>query len=543
MIRGRQIVLLVACLWSSSVVVSATGPNRVFSENYIEGLYGRIFEFTDKGNSNPCPHVVDHFKRGNANPSGKSWIVPHDQIVMNGAACKDRGVLVLDSFDSSSSLPDGIESSSIAKETFELMRDESTGFWMGKDARKCGDWKFPFPTYVFFVKELDRRIKTSFNLELRQNKKYMFAVAPSFTCIYVDVPRKNSNPDVVINGGSGDSSSTNDTQADKKPITNAPSGSEEEEKDPKQTPTATAGTTGNVPESDDEDLPESDNTNTDTEQAGTDTEQANAGVTIVDIDNGAPAPAAKPSPNNSGLTIVDISENGGRPSRPSGSENSTSSDSSGDTIDEISIPGSSSEVTEANTGESLCFPADATVELSNGDHIRMDQLSIGDEVRISLDSFSQVFAFTHRNPQPLISFVQLTTRSRELLLTDGHYLYVNGALVEAKNVKAGDELSLENGTNAVVEKVSRRVSRGLYNPQTLHGDIIVNGIRTSTYTSTVDPQISHALLAPVRAIWERSKLNLFDFLLPSSSVVGRRINYFKSFVQVFHLLRDFGNES
>ena len=535
MIRVRQSAFLITCFWSFSVIVSANGPNRVFSEDYIEGLYGRIFEFTEKGNSNPCPHVIDHFKRGNANPSGDSWIVPHDQIVMNGAACKDRGVLVLESFGSSSSLPDGIESSSIAKETFQLMRDESTGFWMGKDARKCGSWRFPFPTYVFFVRELDRTIKTSFNLELKQNKKYMFAVAPSFTCIYVDVPRKNSNPDVVISGATGDSPNTNGIQADKKPINSSTSGSTEEEKEPKQTPAATAGTVENLPESGDEDLPESNSTNTNTDEVDAD-------VTIVDINNGAPAPASEASSNDSDLTIVDINENGGSSSQSSSSETSTSSDSSDDTIDEISVPGSSSEVIEADTGESLCFPADATVEVSGGDHIRMDQLSIGDEVRVSADSFSRVFAFTHRTSQSLISFVQLTSQRREILLTDGHYLYVNGVLIEAKNVRVGDELSLENGTNVVVEKVSRRVSRGLYNPQTLHGDIIVNGIRTSTYTSTVDPEIGHALLTPVRAIWEGSKLNLFDYLLPSSSALGKSITYLKSFVQVFYFLRDFRNK-
>jgi hypothetical protein len=42
---------------------------------------------------------------------------------------------------------------------------------------------------------------------------------------------------------------------------------------------------------------------------------------------------------------------------------------------------------------------------------------------------------------------------------------------------------------------------GLYNPQTLHGDIVVDGVRASTYTEAVDPVFAHAVLAPVRAVY------------------------------------------
>ena len=45
----------------------------------------------------------------------------------------------------------------------------------------------------------------------------------------------------------------------------------------------------------------------------------------------------------------------------------------------------------------------------------------------------------------------------------------------------------------VVERV------GLYNPQTVAGDIFVDGVLASTYTTAVEPELAHALLTPLRA--------------------------------------------
>lgn len=43
------------------------------------------------------------------------------------------------------------------------------------------------------------------------------------------------------------------------------------------------------------------------------------------------------------------------------------------------------------------------------------------------------------------------------------------------------------------------MARGLYNPQTKHGSIIVNNILAGTYTTAVAPGLVHAVLAPLRA--------------------------------------------
>ena len=41
---------------------------------------------------------------------------------------------------------------------------------------------------------------------------------------------------------------------------------------------------------------------------------------------------------------------------------------------------------------------------------------------------------------------------------------------------------------------------GLYNPHTMTGDIVVDGVLTSTYTDAVAPSLAHALLWPVRML-------------------------------------------
>ena len=53
----------------------------------------------------------------------------------------------------------------------------------------------------------------------------------------------------------------------------------------------------------------------------------------------------------------------------------------------------------------------------------------------------------------------------------------------------------------VVVAVATESSTGLYNPHTLNGDIMVNGVKTSTYTSAVAPALAHAALWPVRMLY------------------------------------------
>jgi Hint module len=148
-----------------------------------------------------------------------------------------------------------------------------------------------------------------------------------------------------------------------------------------------------------------------------------------------------------------------------------------------------------------CFPGAATVEMRNGGVRRMSDLAVGDSVHVGSGIFSTVFMFTHQSADSLNEFVSLESATgAKLLLTSGHFLYVNGDLVAAKTVTVGDKIELGSGQTDAVSRVSVVMAAGLYNPQTLHGDVVVSNVRASTYTTAIAPAVAHRLLAPLRRV-------------------------------------------
>jgi len=157
-----------------------------------------------------------------------------------------------------------------------------------------------------------------------------------------------------------------------------------------------------------------------------------------------------------------------------------------------SIGGTAGTATNAQGG--ACFPADATVELLNGQIVSMDRLQIGEKVRVGPKTFSEVFMFTHRLHTGAYDYLRfLLADGRSVLMTPGHFAYINGKKVAARDVLIGDVM---DGSQVVEIQVSKNA--GLFNPQTLHGDIVVNGVRASTYTEEIAPLVAHPLLTAVR---------------------------------------------
>jgi len=151
---------------------------------------------------------------------------------------------------------------------------------------------------------------------------------------------------------------------------------------------------------------------------------------------------------------------------------------------------------------SVCFPATATVQLANGSTVDMQSLQTGDKVLVGGGEYSEVFMWSHRYPEAVNSFVQLTTKSgTSITLTAGHYLYVNGVLATAGSVQKGDQLATGSGAKSPVISIKTITANGLFNPHTMHGDIVVDGIHTSTYTEALNPTIAHGLLGPARVMY------------------------------------------
>jgi hypothetical protein len=132
----------------------------------------------------------------------------------------------------------------------------------------------------------------------------------------------------------------------------------------------------------------------------------------------------------------------------------------------------------------------------------MRALTIGDRVKVGRAEYSEVFMFTHKDPHFRTHFKALRCKSGHVIkMTPGHYVYLNGALAAAGSAKARDKVMLGNGEVSEVVEVSDVVETGLYNPQTVHGDIVVDGVVASTYTTAVSPTFAHAWLSPLRFLY------------------------------------------
>ena len=159
-------------------------------------------------------------------------------------------------------------------------------------------------------------------------------------------------------------------------------------------------------------------------------------------------------------------------------------------------------VNDIGQAAASCFPAHSTVELENGSLQTMSNIKIGDKVLVAPNKYSEVYMFSHRSADSVSDFVKLETSvNTTLLLTADHYLYLNSKLAAARLAKVGDTLLTGDGSECLIVKVSSERATGLYNPHTLHGDIIVNGIKASSYTAAVAPTLAHGMLWPVRMLY------------------------------------------
>jgi len=131
----------------------------------------------------------------------------------------------------------------------------------------------------------------------------------------------------------------------------------------------------------------------------------------------------------------------------------------------------------------------------------MDAIKVGDFVRTSDDDFSRVFSLAHLDHNFEADFLQIYSEGLEkpLEITAMHMLFSSGKAVRADEVTVGDML----GQSKVLEIKSVKRT-GVYAPITESGDIVVSGIRASSYFAFLDRVpfnqhvMSHFFFAPHR---------------------------------------------
>ena len=174
-----------------------------------------------------------------------------------------------------------------------------------------------------------------------------------------------------------------------------------------------------------------------------------------------------------------------------------------------------------------CFPGDATVQAEDGSLRRMDELRIGDRVEVvradgSL-GFEDVYLFTHKDGATSAAYVTLTLDSgRSLTLSPRHFIPTaqDGGSWQGHLLKAAEEVAIgdtvwyraDDGAmaSARVAAAATGVRAGLYNPLTLGGTIVVDGVAASAHSDWfldgiaspgTQAAVYQAMFAPVRLIY------------------------------------------
>jgi hypothetical protein len=183
-------------------------------------------------------------------------------------------------------------------------------------------------------------------------------------------------------------------------------------------------------------------------------------------------------------------------------------------------------------GQPGCFPAGATVATRAGPK-RMDELKVGDAVLAAGPGgaleFQEVYFFGHRDAAADAAFVRLGLEGgAALTLTPDHFVPVLPAgaaagaaprMTYAKDVRPGDSLLvLPPGGGALaparVASAAAVAGKGLFNPYTLGGTLVVDGVLASAHSSwLLDaaaarlglshllPGAFQALFAPLRGLY------------------------------------------
>jgi FAD binding domain/Hint module/Berberine and berberine like len=197
-----------------------------------------------------------------------------------------------------------------------------------------------------------------------------------------------------------------------------------------------------------------------------------------------------------------------------------------DTVAPPTVSNTTSKPKSPNDAKSGCFPASAKVETSSRGFVRMSDLVLGDKVRVSPTAFSPIFFFSHQYAGVSgASFISIatcdddssapaascpstcTTTLRRITLTANHYLVLaSGRLAAAESLSVGDMLrsgAADSSRTVSVVAVAPAGADlvGLYNPHTLTGQIVVDGVLASCYTRAVHPAIARLLLSPLAILY------------------------------------------
>lgn len=167
---------------------------------------------------------------------------------------------------------------------------------------------------------------------------------------------------------------------------------------------------------------------------------------------------------------------------------------------------------------SSCFPADALVFTESGMTMRMDQIRIGQRLLTAAGTFADVYLQSHQDHSTIAPFIELTMQTgQQVSLSELHYIEAAGSMRQAQDVRVGMSVTVcpHHGHCKLSPVVSLRFveKRGLFNPMTMSGTIVVNGVKVSCHSDWFleagsllaprhIPRAYQASLAPLRLLYK-----------------------------------------
>jgi hypothetical protein len=174
-----------------------------------------------------------------------------------------------------------------------------------------------------------------------------------------------------------------------------------------------------------------------------------------------------------------------------------------------------------------CFPGSAMVRTASGAMTRMRDLAIGDRVEVVREDgtigFDEIYLFTHKQIEVEASFVELWLASgQRVSATARHFIPVgaphtswsNHELLAAEDVQPGHRMWIRNAAGMLesteVIAVNRCRDDGLFNPLTISGTIVVDGVVASAHSdwfldgfvsAHVQGKVYQTMFAPVRGLY------------------------------------------
>ncbi|XP_031565649.1 uncharacterized protein LOC116300831 [Actinia tenebrosa] len=170
---------------------------------------------------------------------------------------------------------------------------------------------------------------------------------------------------------------------------------------------------------------------------------------------------------------------------------------------------------DCGSTRTMCFPANARLQLQNGFPTPMEDISVGDRIQ-TIDIltnqiiFTEVITFLHKDEKSDGFYHVLELEDgKQIALSGRHLIYAAKtnqsdaiSVVYADDVTSGDFVRVSGQENSIrrVLGVSTLKTKGMYAPMTRHGTMLVDGVLVSCYAHWQSHDIAHNVMAPLR-IW------------------------------------------